>query len=250
MIRHTIVGTSFIGGPKGRGYLSRDYRRDPMMTLKTSAMATMTKGDILDAIHEKTQAKSWIKDKCDRAGLKVKNQGNSSYCWIHAPVHGMEVYYVLLNGQVKILSAFYAGANIKGGRNQGGSGITGIKYLVANGTCLETMHGAGNFKVDNNPDNIANAKLHQITAYEDIDPRDKLAIWTRIVNDIPVTVGIPAWSHEVLLTSLTADGDNIHEGFDNSWAATWGDNGRGILMGNKAIFDEAGSILSVEPASN
>lgn len=236
----------------GTGYVERDYSDYPLGGLKC-AMAnttpTFSQAELLERIAEKTAKKSWITDKCDAAGLTVKNQSRSSYCWIHAPVHGMEVQYVLQGGDVKVLSAFYAGARIKNGRNQGGSGITGVKWLHENGTCLESMHAPMDFKVDRNPEHEANAKLHQLVGWEDLDPRDMMAIFSKIVLDQPVTVGIPAWGHEVLITFLVVESGLILPGFDNSWGTSYGKNGRGVLRGKMTRFDEAGSVANVEPAA-
>ena len=35
--------------------------------------------------------KNWLTDIADRVGSIVKNQKQSSYCWIHAPVRAMEL---------------------------------------------------------------------------------------------------------------------------------------------------------------
>lgn len=237
----------------GTGYESRDYDEFPMNGLEFAAardIPSFSQNEILDLIAEKTAKKTWVRDKCDAVGSKVKNQSSSSYCWGHAPVRGMEVDYVLQGGVVKVLSAFYLCSTIKNGRNQGGSGIVAAKFAHERGTCLESMHAPMNFKVNTSAEAKENAALHQITAWEDLDPSDKLAIWTRIVLDMPVTVGIPSWTHEVLLTFLVNDNGTIREGFDNSWGTSWGTNGRGVLTGSKQRFSEAGSIISVEPARN
>lgn len=239
----------------GTGYESRDYDEYPMNGFEFCAAPTfkaLSLKELVEIAKEKKAKKTRIIDKCDAAGLKVKNQSRSSYCWIHAPVHGQEIRYVLQGGKLKVLSAFWAGARIKNGRNQGGSGITGVKFLHDNGTCLEEMHKPMDFSVDRNPEHEANAKLHQITTWNDLDPQDRLLIATSVlVYERPVTVGIPAWSHEVAITFYepTASGDDIDEGIDNSWGTSYGDNGRGILKGRYKRFDEAGSIGDLEPAS-
>lgn len=242
-----------VPGGYGAGYTGRDTDAHPLWHCgSVPSMPTMTQAEILDRIREKTAKKTWMTDRCDRVGSRVKNQTSSSYCWIHAPTRGCEVNYVL-SGRLLTLSAFFAGAAIKNGRNEGGSGIVGCKFLQQHGTCLESLHpplpNRGAFTPDRNAEHVANAERHQLTTFEDLNPSDMLAIYTRIVNDVPVTVGIPAWGHEVLLTFLVERNGVIYPGFDNSWGADWGTNGRGVLSGAKMRFDEAGAIYGVEPAN-
>ncbi len=235
----------------GFGYAGRDLLSYPIhgSGLAASGFQRLDTNEILDRIREKDAANDWVTDRCDKHGLKVKNQKNSSYCWIHAPTHGMEICYVLQGGHLLVLSAFFAGANIKNGHDQGGSGVVGVKYLQTTGTCLETMHGVMDFNTDHDAAHIANARLHRINQdAEEFDPSDNQLIYSAVVQDQPVTVGIPSMSHEVVLTRLTVVNGIIVPIFDNSWNYTWGNNGRGILQGRNTHFDEAMAIRSVTPA--
>jgi len=198
--------------------------------------------------------KDWITTLCDQVGLGVKNQSNSNYCWIHAPTHGMEVWYALFEGTIKVLSAFYAGAIIQGGRNSGGSGVTGSNWLMENGTCLESMHPPMSFSTRNDAATVENAKLHKIDSALELDTNDHQAIITAVLNNQPVTVGIPAWSHEILITGLVFDksayswNNGVGYIFDNSWGSDWGNNGRGILSRSYSRFDEAMIITGCTPS--
>ncbi len=246
-----VVDDSYgsVGTQNGTGYESRDYGAYPLVGLEKAIAFTdplIDPSEYQERIAEKTAKKSWIKDLCDQAGLKVKNQQQSSYCWIHAPTHGMEVIYVLNGGVLKVLSAFYAGSQIKGGRNQGGSGIQGLEWLTKHGTCQESMWEPMKFRGTVTPEIVGNAELHQVQTFVDMDPRNEQQLITRILTNKPVTVGIPAWGHEVLLTFLVWDAGRVKFGFDNSWGAAWGTAGRGVLEGAKSRFDEAGSIEIVE----
>lgn len=256
---YPIIGDDFRfdanldGGEFGTGYVPRDMADFPLNSegfCAPRALPTFTMSEIVERAREKTAKKTWIKDRCDRVGSKVKNQSRSNYCWNHAVVRGGECDYVLQGGKVFTLSAFWGAARLKNGRNQGGWGLQAAKYMHDVGVPVESLHKPMDFSVDRSPETEANAKLHQLREWEDIEPSDMLAIYTRIVLDMPVTVGIPAWGHEVLLTFLEVTGDNsIDPGFDNSWSTSWGNNGRGVLQGRMKRFSEAGSIVSMEPAS-
>lgn len=233
----------------GTGYIPRDYASYPLGALEFAKSAPevkrLTEQEILEAIPAKTAAKSWITDNCDRVGSKVKNQSRSNYCWGHAPCRGMECLYVLSGGVPHTLAAFDACAVIMGGANRGGSGIVWIKFVADRGVCVERLHKPMDFSSRRTPEQEANAQLHKIDTYDDLDPNDRLLIASYVVQNIPVTVGIPSMSHEMLITYLVADGRSIGFGCDNSWGTGDGVNGRRVTT---ARFDEAGAIRSVTPS--
>lgn len=237
------------GSEHGTGYEPRDYASFPLNGMAHNRAATIKRlsmKEIIERIKEKNANKSWVKDHCDRVGLGVKNQRSSSYCWIHAPVRGMECKRVMSGGTVLTLSAFYAGSRIKGGRNQGGSGVQGVEWLAKHGTCLESMWEPMKFSGQVTPEIEASAMSHQISIFEELDPSDHELIYSSVVQDDPITVGIPVWTHEVLLTFLVEENGYVYPGIDNSWGASYGTNGRSVLHGAYTRFDEAGRIAAME----
>jgi hypothetical protein len=257
---HYVVDDTFKtpdggAGEYGTGYEPRDYAAYPLAGLKCTrnySGPTLSKQEIKERIQEKTANKTWIRDQCDRVGSKVKNQQSSSYCWIHAPTRAMECKRVAMGNKFAPLSAFYAGSQIKGGRNQGGSGIVGAEWLAKHGTCLESLWEPMKFRGTVTQEILDNAAKHQILIWEDMNSGDMDAIATSVIFDDPVTVGIPAWTHEVLITYLAwNDGRGMWDpGCDNSWSPDWGDNGRGLLTGRYARFDEAGRIGTLEASED
>lgn len=238
-------------GSKGTGYKPRDWDQYPLASLKCSRRMSkplIPRSEWKERIEEKTRKKTWVKDLCDRKGSRVKDQSSSSYCWIHAPVRGIECRRVLQGDRPLTLSAFYAGSDIKDGRNEGGSGITGVEWLAEHGTPVESMWEPMKFRGERTDAMVRNSAKHKILTYEDLQPRVEDEYVTAILNDDPVTVGIPAWGHEVLITFLVWDDGEVLPGIDNSWGDTWGTNGRGVLKGRMKIFDEAGVIASVMPS--
>lgn len=245
---------AYIPGGYGSGYTGRDRDIDPPCTFGAPpTIKTLSQAELLERIAEKTAKKTWLSDQADRVGSPVKNQSQSSYCWFHAPTRGLELVDLAAGSKPKRLSAFYGAAQIKNGRNEGGSGIVACRWLAAHGTCLEAMHpplpDRRAFSVDHDQTHADNAARHKLVDFEDLDPHDMAAIYTRVVLGYPVTVGIPAWGHEVLITFLVVDRGAILPGFDNSWSPDWGTNGRGVLTGAKMRFDEAGAIYTISPAN-
>jgi hypothetical protein len=261
-----VMGDDVPHAPEqGRGYEGRDLDAYPVGGLKCAKRGTSIQlidpKEFPDRIAQKTKEKSWVRDICDEAGVIVKDQQNSNYCWIHAPVHGMECYYALSNGILKPLSAFKAGADIKGGRNQGGSGIVGVEYLSTKGTCTEELHRSMDFSTRITPEQAANSELHLITEWEDIDADNSQLMYQTAISlalsNIPYTVGIPSWSHEVLAgTFLVWDPSQfgwnfggVGLGADNSWSVTYGNRGRFLLSRSYSRWDEMGAIRACTPAN-
>lgn len=239
----------------GRGYEPRDYSAHPLGVGDFCSQYTGPKinpSEFQERIAEKTAKKTWVSDICDSFGSKVKNQSNTNYCWINAPTRGMEICYVVSNGLVLDLSAAHPGSIIQGGRNAGGSGITAVKFMAKYGVPT-TKYWATN-KISGSADNdsaaVADAARHKILAYTDIDSDDHDAITSMVLSNRAVTVGIPRWGHEVAITFCVWDNGRVIHGIDNSWSPDWGNNGRGLLTGAYANYDEAGSIESVTPASS
>lgn len=233
----------------GTGYIERDYQAFPLNGEPFTRAATIQRlsmAEIKELAREKTANKTWLTDLADAKGSKVKNQKNSSYCWIHAPVRLMELARLHAGGAPLTLSAFYAGSQIKNGRNEGGWGLQGIKFLHEHGTCVESMWPPMQFRGTVTDEIKTNAELHQITAFEEFEPQDMELIYSSIVQDQGVTVGIPAWGHEVALTFLVFEGNDLLPGHDNSWGTDYGQNGRGVLKGKMTRFSEAGRIAAME----
>jgi hypothetical protein len=236
----------------GTGYVKRDYASFPLGGLKFAKAAPvikeLTDAEIIEAAKEKTARKTWLTDHFDRLKIPVKNQSASSYCWVHGATRSCESCYVMSGGVPFVLAAFDVGAIIKGGRNQGGSGIEAIETIAKIGICVESLHKPMDFSSRRTPEQEANAALHKIEAYDDKDTGAHRLIASYVIANIGVTVGIPAWGHEVCITFIAIEGSDWFFGFDNSWSPSYGQNGRGVLHGAMSRFDEAGAVRIMTPS--
>lgn len=251
---YTLIDENVTARPTG--YDGRDYDKYPVASLKCAkrydVSANVDPAKYQYLIELKNTNRSWITDLCDAKGVIPKNQQDSNFCWGHAAVHCMEIAYAQQGGPIPPLSAFYACALIKGGRNQGGSGIEAVQWLSENGTCTEALHPSMDFSTRNAADVVADAAKHKILEYDELDPNDHASIISCVLNDIPVTVGVPRWSHEVTIVKLLWDptatwNHGVLYVIDNSWGTSWGTKGRGTLSRSYSIFDEAGAVRSVSP---
>jgi len=253
----SVAGVCPISG-YGTGYDGRDYAAFPLNAQwynREPTVARLTEKEIVELVIEKTAKQNWIVDLCDAAGLKPKNQQQSSYCHIHAPTAGMDMDRVYAGHIDPILyhAAFFAGSQITGGRNVGGSGVVDVKYLVEHGTCDEKLWAPMKFHGTAAEVQAAkaDAEKRKVIISEEFDPNDDVGINSSLVQDQPITVGVPAWSHEVLLVALVFKGGatkgsygDLRRKFRNSWG-DWGDRGCGVLDGAKAHLDEAMRIAAI-----
>ena len=235
-----------------RGYMPRDWKSIPLGSLKCAPRLSLPLIDMAEVpqrIADKTAAKTWISDICDLAGLPVKNQQQTNFCWANAPTHCVEIDRVMQGQPVLVLSAASVACQINGFRNEGGSGTDAVQWISKSGVCTDALWpNAAISRQYQTPTATADATNHIITQFFDLDSSNDQEIITCLLNDIPVSVGIPAWGHEVTLTFLTWD-STFHYGFDNSWGTSYGNNGRGVLSRSYSRFDEAIAPGVVTPSS-
>ncbi len=257
-----LVDDDFTNPPdKGMGYERRSYVDWPLNGQpynRAPSVKRLTEKEIVEWAIEKLAKKNFAIDLAHAWGFTSKDQSQSNFCHVHAPVGGMEICRCFAGLPYKKLSAFFAGSQITHGQNAGGSGVHDVKWLVENGTCDEDLWLPMKFK--GTPDEVAKAKAeavhHKIVTCEEFDPKDRQLIFSSIAQDQPVTIGCP-WGgggHEVLLVALDFIHDksnptfgDIRPKFQNSWGKDWGtDQGCGILDGSKFTgIDEAMRIAEV-----
>lgn len=246
---HPVLET--IPADRGTGYIPRDYQSFPLGGLKFAhqapAVRRLTDAEIIELAKEQDAKKSRLTDLCDRIGLQVKDQQRSSYCWAHGAVRACEVAYMLQGGHKFVLSAFDVAASIKGGANQGGSGVEAVQWIAEHGVCTEALHKPMDFSSRRTPEQEANAQLHKILAFDDIDPSDRNLIASYVLlAKTAVTVGIPSMGHEMCVTFIAVQGNDWYPGCDNSWGTSDGVNGRRVVTSR---FDEAGAVRMMTPAA-
>lgn len=191
-------------------------------------------------IEEMEELRARIPDACDAAGLKVKNQASTNYCWINAPTHCVEVLRVLQGQSPVSLSPASAGGPITRYRNVGGWGLEGLKYIVANG--LVPSADWPDNAIDRRyatPANAEKAKAYRAQEWWELESRNLDQVVSCLLRGTPVSSGLNWWGHQVTyVAALWLDG-TVAILIDNSWGESWGTKGRGILQGNRMLPDDA-----------
>lgn len=228
---------------KGRGLIPRDFSAEPYGSIEYAdafPLPLIPESEWEDRMAEIERTKSSIVDVCDQVGLKVKNQQQTNYCWINAPTHCVEIMRVMQGQQHVELSPASVGAIIKGFRNVGGWGTEGTKKIASDGLVPSKLWP--NNAIDrkyNTPEANAERVKYQVDEWWELKPRNLQELATCLLLNIPVAVGLNWWGHEVTFVKLVRKNGQWGAMIDNSWGTTWGDNGRGVLLGSKAIPDDA-----------
>lgn len=229
----------------GRGLIPRDFTKEPFGSNPYAAafdIPVIPRDEWPERIEEIEKTKSSIPDRCDQVGLKVKNQRQTNYCWINAPVHALEIARVLQGQAYVELSPASVGAKIKNFRNVGGWGTEGLRYMAEHGVVPASFWpvNAIDRRYDTQEANAERAD-YQADEWWDLKPRNFDQLATCLLLRVPVPIGLNWWRHEVTAVQLVKlDGrDQYGSIIDNSWGIEWGDNGRGILTEAKATPDDA-----------
>ncbi len=167
----------------------------------------------------------------------IANGLSAHNCWAHSSTSASLIVRAVAGEPYADLSAYCVACIIKGYRDEGGWGSESLEWIAENGIpSSEFWPQQSMDRSNDNPAMRANAKLHRITEWMDLQPNNKAQLVTCLLLGIPVVVDFNWWSHSVCaidLVSLSPFRIRIW----NSWGDKWSENGTGILEGSKAIPD-------------
>lgn len=190
-------------------------------------------------IQEIEASKSRLSDLATLAGLPPKNQQQTNYCWINAPTYCTEMVRVVQNQPLVLLSPASAGAQIKNYQNVGGWGKEGLEWIIAHGLVPVDRWPAN--AIDRRyatAENKALALKYRVAEWWELTPGNVDEFISCLLRRIPIAVGYNWWSHEVsMIDPLWLDGD-VAVRIRNSWG-DWGENGYGVLQGQRMLPDDA-----------
>ena len=175
-------------------------------------------------------------------------EGDNSYiaegigvhnCWAHSTTSAELLSRAFQNEPYADLSAYAVACVIKGYRDQGGWGAESLEFVAKNGIPTSEFWPQRSMSRDNDtPAMRANASKHKITEWMDLEPRNKAQVVTCLLLNIPVVIDLNWWGHSVCAMDIVSF-NPFRIKIWNSWGDQWGDQGEGILEGNKAIPDGA-----------
>lgn len=227
----------------GTGLIERDYRRYPVAyNSQPFRLPLIPEDEWEDRLREQKAAKAQLSDIRERGGkdgqrIPSTNQGSTNYCWAHSSTSAVMLMRAMQGQPFHMLSGTSIAAKIKNFRNQGGWGSQSLEYIAQHGI-PDTAHWPERSIKQHHDDPMTwqNAEQHKVTEWMDLEPRNKAQLVTCLLLNIPVVSDFNWWRHSVCsmdILSLRPFKTVIW----NSWSDNWGENGAGILEGNKAIPD-------------
>jgi len=201
-----------------------------------------------DRIEEMERTKTRLSDTL-RKDVPVKSQSSTRFCWINSPTWCTEVVRHTQGQPYVELSPASVGAKIKNFRNVGGWGTEGLEYIADHGLVPASLWPANaiNRRYDTDEADAERPK-YRVIEWSKLPDRDLETIYDCLFARIPVSIGLNWWSHQVTAVDPVRQGRQYGVRIGNSWGSGWSDNGYGILLGRKAIPDDAVAPRSVVPS--
>jgi hypothetical protein len=169
--------------------------------------------------------------------IPSRDQDGKGYCWAHSSTSAMLLTRAREHQPYADLSAYMVACIIKGYRDEGGWGSESLEFISQNGIPDSKFWPQQSMSRSNDtPEMRANAALHKVTEWMDLEPRNKAQLVTCLLLNIPVVVDYNWWSHSVCAMDLVSL-NPFRIRIWNSWGDSWSENGSGILEGSKAIPD-------------
>ena len=185
-------------------------------------------------------------DRRQRAGPRVPYLGNSPNEALLPGIGklAIEMLRAVQGESHVVLSPGSIGGPVTGYRNDGAVIEDDLRQIVEYGAATVDFVPANQVSKSGwKPGAVENAALHKVTHWWDLGAKDDrmfLRCATLVLQGIPVCVGYNWWSHAVTLTGLVeiSSGKFGFE-FRNSWGASYGDDGYGILAEGRGTPDSA-----------
>lgn len=247
------------GETKVCGTIPRDYNvQPPEVFASPDEMELIPESEYDARIEEKEATKSRMSDL--RLGIASLDQNGVGYCWAHSTTHAVTILRLRNNQPFVPLSAFSVAAIIKKGRDEGGWCGLSAEFARNTGIAPQSKwpQGNRNYSQLDTPEMRAEMAKHRIT--EDwVDLRKQVwdrnltmkQIFTCLLLNIPLALDFEWWGHSVCgLDMVKIERGSYGIRIWNSWSDSWGDNGMGVLQGDKCIPMGAIAVRMTVPSIN
>ena len=200
--------------------------------------------ELAGRIRDLAQSGSTLRHHAKRAGIQSYDQSDTNYCHANSPALAIRLLRIMQGEPDVHISPGSIGGPVTGYRNEGAVIEDDLRQIVDFGAATIDYVPANQIKKNGwKPGAEENALLHRVTHWWDLGRKDQemfLRCATLVLQGIPVCVGYNWWSHAVTLTGLVELGSNRF-GFEfrNSWGASYGDDGYGVLEEGRGTPDSA-----------
>ncbi len=248
---YQAINESPDGHKREFGYTPRDWQSKPFGSVAKpfhDAFQIIPRNEWADRIEANEKEKATLADLVDYVKIPVKDQNGLGHCWAYGVTTAFEIARAKANLPYIDFSPDSVAAPINNYRNQGGWGINAIEYMQEHGVLPASVWPYHHYR-NNSPENKELRSENKILEFYDvIDPSMNAgermdAVVSAGLYGFSCAVAYNWWGHLVASLDPVIQGRNKYALMIlNSWGSRWGDNGKGILAGSKAIPDECEAI--------
>ena len=183
------------------------------------------------------------------AGVKIKNQANTNYCWGNSPTWVTELTRYLQGQGYVELSAASVCAQVANFRNVGGWGRNALEWIVEHGIIPVSLWPAN--AIDRrlaSEENRTAGRSFRGQEWWVGESRNYDQFMSALLRGFPVSAGYNWWRHQVSpCQPKWLDGEAAPI-IANSWSEAWGERGYGVLQGRRANPDDWCVLRSALPS--
>lgn len=236
----------------GSGYVPRNFEADPVGRLIPAFGGQVYKRKDWPELmrlqdKNKTSPLDWHMD-C----VEIYDQRNLPYCWMYGTVAGVATQYAKTGIKTPRFSPTSTAAMVKKFKAEGGWATEACNGISKFG--IATLDVWPNVSMNKTLPAMSyvreNMHQHDLIEFEDFGVNNFDAAMSVLLDPLhsaPVTGGYMWWGHLIILLKAIRVDDQWGVIFANSWGKDWGEQGYGILLGDKAIPYESVRIGSVKP---
>lgn len=231
-----------------RGTEPRDYAANPYCFSAATVPLTdlIPESEWRERIIDMEKSKTDLETLIKQGGYKIKSQKSTNFCWAYGTVSTVEATRAVNGLPYVSLSPAHIACKIKGFRNVGGWSGEALDYLVDYGCCEERLWPNATISRRYDTREVAeNALNYRVVEWNDLKGRNFKETMTCLLNRRPVSAGFMFWRHLVMLVRPVILNDSTGHWSEwlgiklaNSWDTSWGDEGYGILKGNRMVPDD------------
>ncbi|GIW60060.1 MAG: hypothetical protein KatS3mg087_1126 [Patescibacteria group bacterium] len=216
--------------------------------MKVNQVPLIPRDEWDDRIAHQEKTRSRTSDLLKQAKWTVFNQERTRYCWVFAATAAVEVVRLMEKLDRVRLSPASVGSILTNFRNVGGWSTKAIEFIAEHGivpaiywppTAISRRY--------NLESHWQEAKKYRVVEWWDLQPRTLDELASALLINMPVAVGYNWWGHAVMAIDLVKIDGKYGIRIANSWGGEWGHRGFGILLGNRALPDDACAPVITEP---
>jgi hypothetical protein len=229
-----------------RGYEGRNYSKHPFGSLPFGAIPfkTIPRSEWRDRIAEGHAKKTFPIYHQLRKKVPIKNQRRTPFCWINSVTGAIQSIRAVAGWDTIALSSASAGAPGKNYRSEGGWTGEAIGYIQKYGLVPEDQWPNDAIDKSYFRGTREVAELYGIGQWFELRAKNFDEVMTCLLMNYPVPVGLLWWGHSIFYSAPVYESGAYGVIGDNSWGPEWENEGRTVLMEDKATPDEANCVTS------